>query len=307
MTDQYEEMKPSLSIDQQIVRLTELGMMVDEQLAADRLARIGYYRLSGYWFLFQDKSNNGMFFAGTSFEQVINLYEFDVALRALLFRYTGIVEVAIRALVSNTLAEKYGPLAHMDSSNFFRQANYQTFIKDYDREKERQKEKAVFVQHNLTKYGELPIWAAVEILSLGTVSKLYGNIKSPVIKKSIAKQFDLEWSRLKNWLEVLTYIRNACAHHQRLYGRKIPLEIAFFDDCDKVDARTLSGVAKVLAQMLLFDSAATQDSFCKELVDILIEYRYVDSRRLGFPDNLSSTFDRARNKLAKREQGIREV
>jgi abortive infection bacteriophage resistance protein len=49
--------KPFLGIDQQIVLLQERGMgITDPARAADYLKRIGYYRLSAYWYPFRRSS-----------------------------------------------------------------------------------------------------------------------------------------------------------------------------------------------------------------------------------------------------------
>ena len=77
------------------------------------------------------------------------------------------------------------------------------------------------VVHNIEKYGNLPIWASVEIMSMGTVSQLYGNLDSAKsgVAKSIANGFGVKPFILKSWLRHLTYIRNICGHHSRLYNR----------------------------------------------------------------------------------------
>ena len=49
--------KPWLSIEEQLDKLQAHGLAVtDEQRAEQALRRIGYYRLSGYWYPFRERS-----------------------------------------------------------------------------------------------------------------------------------------------------------------------------------------------------------------------------------------------------------
>lgn len=46
--------KPWMSIEEQLTRLQERGMQIsDADKARECLERIGYYRLSGYWYDFR--------------------------------------------------------------------------------------------------------------------------------------------------------------------------------------------------------------------------------------------------------------
>lgn len=55
MTQTYP--KPWKSYQEQLDQLIELGMIVtDNARTLDYLERIGYYRLSGYWFAFRERT-----------------------------------------------------------------------------------------------------------------------------------------------------------------------------------------------------------------------------------------------------------
>jgi hypothetical protein len=96
--------KPWLSIDEQLAKLRQRGMVVsDPAKSRDYLERIGYYRLSGYWFAFRERSELccalnpaalgkherskpgrlplDQFKPGASFENAVDLYVFDKKLR----------------------------------------------------------------------------------------------------------------------------------------------------------------------------------------------------------------------------------
>ena len=71
--------KQPLSIDEQIKRLQDRGMRIDDAARAKRyLTNIGYYRLSAYWLPFEPCCQTGQsrlhqFQPGTTFDQVLSL------------------------------------------------------------------------------------------------------------------------------------------------------------------------------------------------------------------------------------------
>src|SRR4051812_34205358 len=76
-------------VPDQLALLEGRGMTIpDRQKAEEYLGRLGYYRLSGYWFPFREtRVVNGQttvldtFKPGTSFKTVLDLYAFDKTLR----------------------------------------------------------------------------------------------------------------------------------------------------------------------------------------------------------------------------------
>jgi abortive infection bacteriophage resistance protein len=94
------------------------------------LQRIGYYRLSGYWYPFRTTrtvagapgSNPTIlvednFRAGTHFRQVMDLYVFDKRLRMLLLDAIERIEVAFRVDLALLLGQR-DKLAHRDQRQF---------------------------------------------------------------------------------------------------------------------------------------------------------------------------------------------
>ena len=72
------------TIQEQLCRLKEKGMVFnDEQKAISCLSRIGYFRLKYYWVDMLDAYTRH-FINGTSFNTIIDRYEFDKKLRNIL-------------------------------------------------------------------------------------------------------------------------------------------------------------------------------------------------------------------------------
>ncbi|GAA1200974.1 Abi family protein [Brevibacterium paucivorans] len=103
---------------QQIDTLRSRGMSIEDEAVARRtLERVNYYRLSGYWYPYREMSSNGgqrldSFINGTSFEEVLALYEFDERLRAGVFTCLIPIELALRSALGHELG-RIDPLIHL--------------------------------------------------------------------------------------------------------------------------------------------------------------------------------------------------
>lgn len=221
--------KPPLSFADQLRLLESRGLTIpDQELALSHLSSISYYRLSAYWhsFLKRDPQGRvtGVFEAGTDFDQVMQLYEFDRHLRLVVMDAIERIEVHIRTLVTYHLGHQYGAFGYTDPSNFHPRFNHADWLTKL--ESETRQSKDVFVEHFKSKYAgfpTLPIWMSTEVMSLGSLSFCYTGLKNQD-KQWIAMQLDIHHKRLKDWLHTLTYIRNICAHHSRLWNRELAIK-----------------------------------------------------------------------------------
>ena len=232
--------KPALTFADQLAKLEQRGMVIEHRdLALEQLACISYYRLSAYWYPFRqwDKQGNttNQFNPGTTFSQVIELYEFDRHLRLLVLDAIERIEIAIRTQFTYHLAHKYGAFAHIDPSHFHPEFKHAEWLAKLQKEVERSKD--AFIQHYQQKYHgfpTVPIWMLTEVMSLGSLSVGYNGLQNNKKlgvedKKAVADRFKIHHKRLVGWLHTLTYIRNVCAHHSRLWNR----ELAIRDDKSK--------------------------------------------------------------------------
>ncbi len=102
-----KELKPATTLSEQIETLRERGMQVNEQLARQWLSNVSYYRLSAYWYPAKKIGSRGEaleeFRDGTSFEDVVALYEADRKLRTLVFDAIERIETTMRTRVGESL------------------------------------------------------------------------------------------------------------------------------------------------------------------------------------------------------------
>lgn len=115
MTHDSSYAKPFKSVRDQVALLASRGMEVGDRDAAEALlGRIGYYRLSGYWYPFRERDVDAdgntivrsTLRQGTTLATVCALYDFDRELRASMFDALEAVEVAIRFHVGHTLGRR---------------------------------------------------------------------------------------------------------------------------------------------------------------------------------------------------------
>lgn len=225
--------KPPLSISEQAQLLLDRGMACDDRQRLEHyLSFIGYYRLSAYWLPFEQPSTdsasrNHSFQSGTTFEQILALYIFDRKLRLLVMEAIERIEVAVRTRWASSLALQHGSHAYMDSSLF--KSPWQ-HISDLARVAgDLHESSETFVAHYRQKYRDPylpPIWAVVETMSLGALSRWIKSTKDNHVKREMAQALGMPTIEImEQVLHALTPIRNICAHHARLWNRRFTLLI----------------------------------------------------------------------------------
>ncbi|ANB02395.1 Abi family protein [Ectothiorhodospira sp. BSL-9] len=236
--------RPWKSFEEQIAILQSRGMEVaDEAAALEYLKRVGYYRLSAYWYPFRIFKTVGhdrqgrpitqatdQFVPNTQFVDAVRLYLFDKELRLRLTDALERIEIALRVDIAHLLGER-DAFAHLHRDTFhpsfarkrFGRDPRDTFEKWQARcEGMERRSKEDFVQHYRQKHGpRLPIWVAVETWDFGTLSQLFAMMKVPDQRRIARKYGVLDWAVFQSWLRSLNYLRNVCAHHSRLWNRNV--------------------------------------------------------------------------------------
>lgn len=217
--------KPALSPAEQVDKLRARGLRIDdESRVLHHLANVSYYRLSAYTrpFYIPDDAEH-CFQSGVAFEDIFSLYVFDRELRLLLLDAIERLEVALRAQITNTLAEHHGPHGYLDPSVFDTRYRHDWLLNKLDQAvKEREVE--AFLAHYRAKYvsapPQPPIWMAVELLTFKEVSFLLSNLRHEADTKRIELHFGWKFPVLKSWFRSLSDLRNLCAHHMRIWNRE---------------------------------------------------------------------------------------
>lgn len=229
--------KPPKTFEEQLSQLKGRNLIIDDKAKGIYyLSNINYYRLSAYFLPYQDTKD--CFVDGTTFKQIINTYSFDRELRLLVFDCIERIEVAIRTQFIYQMATYYNNSHWQDDKSLFvepyynKQGNlidpYSDFQHIISRAKTNPKPE-VFIKHYASTYdspSNPPSWMCFELLTIGEMSRLYRGLKNKNDKKRIASFFDLHYTVFISWLHSLTYVRNICAHHSRLWNKDLAVEPA---------------------------------------------------------------------------------
>lgn len=248
-----------IDLESQVVLMKKYVNFRQRKKMRDFLGYAGYFRASRYgkYLLTQvnvlgSKSDSKIFF---------ELYEFDVKLRLLLFKYCKKAEVYFKTAIANAVSLKTG------DAGFYLDRQYYTPTKSEKDKKTKNKNVSFFntkffanltsdeekLRRDVVKHPELkeyrkggtrqnnvlPVWAAFSYFEMGSIVMLYsylrGDLRKEVLnyiypgknyKKEVTKQMD-------TWLDAVRNLRNYCAHHSMLIGMTSSVVIP--DDRDSAD------------------------------------------------------------------------
>lgn len=281
--------KPATNYAEQIALLKSRGMTIaDEQAAAFYLQHISYYRLGAYWLPFEADHATHQFHAGTTFENVLRLYNFDRELRLLVLDAIERIEVSARAQWAHQLGHAHGAHAHLNPTLAKRREHWQSNLDALRKEVERSEE--TFILHLTQNYSDNlpPIWACCEVMSLGLLSRWYSSLYPQHIRNKIAAVFEVDHRVLQSWLHHLSVVRNLCAHHSRLWNRQ-------FDRVSPQAPRNKPAALKdafvanhglyntLLILMYLMDLIAPDHRWGARLVNLLGQHEDLLARHMDFP------------------------
>lgn len=214
------------TVDQQIELLKSRGMIIlheDHEKAKEYLLDIGYYRLGFYWYYFElDKQHN--FKEGTSLNDALVLYYFDVVLRNLLAKYLYRIEVHFRTQVVYIISNHYrdSPTWFIDSkvvNSYFLDKKNTIYNDNF-------KINNVPIKNHHKKYINdkyAPAWKALEFFTFGQVFTLYRNLKDIDLKKAVASIYGVrDVYVFENHISAIINIRNICSHSGVLFDFNQP-------------------------------------------------------------------------------------
>lgn len=306
-----------MDLESQVVLMKKYITFRQRKKMREFLGYAGYFRASRYGkFLltqvnaFGSKANSKVFF---------ELYDFDVQLRLLLFKYCKKAEVRFKSAIANAVSLKTG------DAGFYLDRQYYTPTKSEKDKKTRNRNITFFntkffanltndeekLRRDVVKHPELreyrkggtrqnnvlPVWAAFSYFEMGTIVMIYsylrGDLRKEVVdytysasnyKKEVTKQMD-------TWLDAVRNLRNYCAHHSMVVGMTSSVVIPDNRDSTDVlpDNTNLYSRLYALKKILLQQDA---DMLMNEL-DRLISRTKIDVYKMNIlPANWKDLYDR---------------
>lgn len=296
------------TLDEQIKILQNKGLIVrDVDKAKDILFRENYFFISGYRHLFMKKHHDQSFISGTTFEELYATFSFDRKLRNIMFKYILVIENNIKSVMSYQLSRKYGirEKEYLDPNNYTNDINRERQVRDILSKVKRQirinGDKHTATLHYNNKYGYIPMWIVVKVLSFGIMSEFY-NILKDEDKHAVAEAYSINPDILGIYLALLANYRNVCAHEDILYDyrtqRGIPdTRFHQYLEIEKdITDEFKYGKRDLFSLVIMMKEVLTAADFVEMFNELTYEIEILDAKvatvstsailnKLGFPNN----------------------
>ena len=289
---------PHASPAQIVEDLKARGLIVqDRDYAEHKIALMGYTRLYIYI-----KSRlegrggrfvDGTFIEGTTFENILNIHDFDRRIRVECLLAVKEFEILLRNSISEILSANYGTRPY-DNSAIFNPGQFGRMRRMF-REKYRTS-KNLLIREFKREYEEAewppsewpPISFMKEMMTFGDVARLFKALDAKTICVPIAESFGIpSKGKLTPWIDALVDLRNACAHHDRIFNHSFDKTIVPL----RVDGRSvpaegvrlgkLAALLQCLDHMTRAHGAPVEIE--KTVMDMVDHYEEIDSSEIGYP------------------------
>lgn len=295
------------TLDEQVEILQSKGLIINDiPETKDILLRENYFFISGYRMLFMESQENKKFLPGTTFDELYSMFQFDRHVRNILFKNLLIIENNIKSIMAFHLSSRYGIREdeYLNPKNFVLDGKRKKQVDDLLRKMKRQIRinggQHQATMHYSEKYGYVPMWIAVKVLSFGIVSELFQILK-PDDQETVANDFNLAKETLEIYLPVLANFRNLCAHEDILFEHKAQRNIPDTKyhnllKIPQVNDEYIYGKNDLFAIVLILKQMLRKDDFFLLMSELEFEIQILSDRlktipvekvfdRMGFPIN----------------------
>lgn len=236
-----------------------------------------------------------------SFTQCRDLYNFDQFLREQLNRFTGAVELMVRATLVKSLCESYkgsydSGVFYLDKNIYVSRERARKVLNAFNRRISKSKSLSV-MHHKKKKQNCFPFWLLVEELTFGELFHFLSTLKNEYRAHWIEESFDKSYkSQFSSWVRTIQFLRNSCAHYSRIYGNffmtsrpQLLKEDTRKAGIKKNDNATLFANMLTLKNVLQYASQNTVDAWNEFLDNIELQLKHhqdiIFLGRMGFPSN----------------------
>ena len=289
-------MKEYKSNEELINYLSLKGVNItDKSDALEKIERYTYYSIvNTYKNVFKDE--NEKYINNVSFDEIYALFEFDKNLKNIILKYCLEIETVIKSIMANQISKVYGIKDYLSISNWDTSINNdikENLLNKINNEIEKDYKVHTAVTHYIDKYGFVPPFVLVKILTFGVASSYYGLLKQSD-RQAIAKYFKISDKLLKQILKNLTTIRNVAAHSDRLYNYTSKFYLSFqLIDKEYIKSDNITNLYMVVRCMekLLTKNQYEElyNSICEEISKLGKELKSIKINKIikimGFPLN----------------------
>lgn len=279
-----------MSFDELIAMLRSQGLEIkDEARARNILSNVSYSRLKSYLLPLMENSGSHRFRSGASFEQAYALYGFDRRLRELIFHEMEKVEISLRTHIAYATSGAEKGYWFTNPDYFKSRHDHNLLLRRILNEINRSDNDAIvrFREKYSTEFP--PCWLTLEATSMGTLSTIYSDMRASRIKSNISDYYGISDAVLNSWIQHLVYVRNYCAHHNRLWDKRlavtgmIPTQTR--DAFPPLDPDAPHHIYFTLCVLkYLVNTIKPDNNFALRLVNLIDSFKTVETEsRMGFP------------------------
>ncbi|MCM1056097.1 MAG: Abi family protein [Firmicutes bacterium] len=278
------------TIEEQIGILRSRGLTInDVPQARDFLLHNNYYRISGYSLTLRI---NDVFSKSATFQNIVDIYNFDHELRHIFLQYLEVIEVQMKSVYVYEFTKVHGPTGYLDESFFTNKAKHKEIIDKADQQKTQRLPHEAYLKHFVNELQQdIPLWAYVDLFTISDISFLYSISEQP-IKDAVACTFGLTMSKgasiLGNYMHSMTILRNLCAHGSRIYNRlfeqkpslnKKEKNLLIKNKDGQIDNSHLYGFVLVMKRLLSSDNFTEMKN---SIISLTKKYPFVRMDYYGF-------------------------
>ena len=274
-------------IQQTLYRLWSKGLIIDDRPSAESaLKTIGYYRLLIYMRYFQNNTPPRNFLYRKKFSYIVELYNFDRAVRLLTLDAIEKLEVALRTAIINPLAEQHKPHWYLDTAHYQNEIMFTNVIGKIVQSAG--SKKGLALTHYYDKYNHPalpPIWLVCEKLTFGALSRFFEALK--IDRRKIVARYIWTYPEhlLVSWFHSLADLRNICAHQDRLWNNPITTYQPEAHHSYKADfTASTTFYSRAVVIQLLMKELGMNGWWRDKLLSLLASCPHVNPQKhLGFP------------------------
>lgn len=256
-----------------------------------------YYRVSGYGRCFYETGAD-RYTTGTTAAQLMEVYDLDRRVRNLVLDGVGVVEPTLRGRVAYHAAQSVGGGDGYLQKDFYLpvgvepaqgdvslRSRWQAEVKNRNKVvaslREIQNRDEIFIRHYVSKGDPVPLWAAIEVISIGTFSRFMRALRDKTVLEPVTRSLELEDGRkMLQAVQNIAFLRNIAAHHGRLWNRRFDGHVTLPAIALKAKRQYLSPKTPAAALTLLagmVDQIEKSTSYSTALLDLIhSEPKFVD-------------------------------
>lgn len=269
--------------DEQILILKSRGIIIDDETEAKNFLELNnYYNvINGYKHPFLKNSTTDDYLQNVHFSDIVYLFNADKQISHLFLAEIIRIERMIKSIIAYQFSKNYGnDYVYVLRTNFNPDPQLTNQIIDFTTSLGKTRSLCLTKRHDnriihYDQNGYLPLWVFINVISLGDTSKFFNYMKPDdrdAVCISLSNIFNryVNSNETQNCLKTITFIRNICAHDQRLYNYTTKLTLSPSNPfASKMKNRSVSGLLNALGAISNFCTQNQFDNFYKQFCDIL--------------------------------------